>query len=164
MLEFLRDKAQKNDLYFRFKRFSVLAIKWQREWRNRLKQDKIKMELLSAMWDKEKNIMKEYYMSNLGMNRTLSSPSKKNKAAATKILMMSDDIKVELLRKYFRKSKLEYIVCFIEHRLDMNPENYWPSIYQELEEFKNQIKTLEKELFSGIKADPILEWISPHHA
>ncbi len=81
------------------------------------------------MWDKEKNIMKEYYMSNLGMNKTLSSPSKKNRAAATKIMMMSEEIKIELLRKYFKKSKLEYAVCFIEHRLDLNPENYWPSIY-----------------------------------
>jgi hypothetical protein len=28
LFEFLRDKANKNDLYFRFKRYAVLITKW----------------------------------------------------------------------------------------------------------------------------------------
>jgi hypothetical protein len=74
---------------------------------------------------------------------------------------MYDDIKFELIKKYFKKAKLEFTVCFVEYRLDINPENFMPSIYAQLEDFKHQVKTLEKELYSGVKNDPILDWISP---
>jgi len=64
LFEFLRDKANKNDLYFRFKRYAVLITKWQKEWRNRKAEDQRKIDSLSSMWDKERNIMREYYLLN----------------------------------------------------------------------------------------------------
>lgn len=113
------------------------------------------------MWDKEKNILKDYYMTNQGTSKTSGSPTKKNKTAASKLIMISEDIKIDLLKKYLFKQKTEFIICFIEQRLDTNPENFSPSIYQELEMFKNSVKVQEKELFGGIKAnDPSLEWIN----
>jgi len=39
ILEFLKDKANKTEMYFRFKRFSAVITKWQREWRNRKAED-----------------------------------------------------------------------------------------------------------------------------
>jgi|LauGreDrversion4_2_1035121.scaffolds.fasta_scaffold349923_1 hypothetical protein len=77
---------------------------------------------------------------------------------------MVDDIKNEMLKKYFEKCKLEFTICFVEQRLDINPENFMPSIYAQLEEFKQTLKTLDKQLYSGVKNDPILDWISPKHA
>ena len=113
------------------------------------------------MWDKEKNILKDYYMTNQGTSKTSGSPTKKNKTAASKLIMISEDIKIDLLKKYLFKQKTEFIICFIEQRLDTNPENFSPSIYQDLEMFKNSVKVQEKELCGGIKAnDPSLEWIN----
>lgn len=79
---------------------------------------------------------------------------------AGKFLTMYDDIKFEMINKYFKKCKLEFTICFVEHRLDLNPENFRPSIYGQLEDFKHTVKTLDKELYSGVKNDPILDWIS----
>jgi hypothetical protein len=39
ILEFLKEKANKAELYFKFKRFSAVITKWQREWRNRKAED-----------------------------------------------------------------------------------------------------------------------------
>ena len=124
-------------MYFKFKRFAVVVIKWQREWRNRKAEDVKKIEVLSAQWDKEKAIMREYYLLNQGTSKSLIHATKKNKAVAGKFLTMYDDIKFEMLRKYFKKCKLEFTICFIENRLDINPENFMPSIYQQLEDFKH---------------------------
>ena len=127
--EFLKDKAQKNDLYFKFKRFAVMITKWQREWRNRRALDKKKLDTLVAMWDKEKHIMREYYLMNQGVSKTIMTATKKNKALAGKFLTMYDDIKYEMINKYFKKAKLEFTICFTEHRLDLNPSNFSPLIY-----------------------------------
>lgn len=164
LFEFLRDKANKNDLYFRFKRYAVLITKWQKEWRNRKAEDQRKIDSLSSMWDKERNIMREYYLLNQGTSKSIISATKKNKALAGKFLTMYDDIKLEIINKYFKKAKLEFTICFVENRLDLNPANFSPSIYQQLEDFKHQVKTLEKELYSGVKNDPILDWISAKQA
>ncbi len=66
------------------------------------------------MWDKEKNSIREYYMSNQGTSKNTLSPTKKNKTSAAKLMMISDDIKIDLLKKYLSKQKTEFIVCFIE--------------------------------------------------
>jgi hypothetical protein len=118
------------------------------------------VDALSAMWDKEKNIMREYYLLNQGTSKSITQATKKNKALAGKFLTMYDDIKFEMINKYFKKCKLEFTICFVENRLDINPENFMPSIYGQLEEFKHSVKTLDKELYSGVKNDPILDWIS----
>ena len=44
-------------------------------------------------------------------------------------MTMYDDIKLEILNKYFKKAKLEFTICFVESRLDLNPANFSPSIY-----------------------------------
>ena len=138
-------------------------MKIQRDWRNRLKEDAKKFESLMAMWDREKANMREYYMTNGGANKTTANPTKKNKLASNKLVSLSDEIKVQMLKKYLLKSKTEFHVCFIEHRLDLNPSNFNPSIYQYLEELKRNIKVYEKELTSGVKAtDPVYDWISSH--
>ena len=49
-----------------------MITKWQREWRNRKAEDQKKIELLSAMWDKEKNIMREYYLLNQGTSKSMA--------------------------------------------------------------------------------------------
>lgn len=129
LFEFLRDKANKNDLYFKFKRYAVLITKWQKEWRNRKAEDQRKIDSLSSMWDKERNIMREYYLLNQGSAKSIISATKKNKALAGKFLTMYDDIKLEIINKYFKKAKLEFTICFVESRLDLNPANFSPSIY-----------------------------------
>lgn len=79
-----------------------------------------------------------------------------------KLLAMPDEIKEAILTKYLIKSKTEFTVCFIEHRLDLNPSNFQPIIYKYLDELKRQIRSSEKELFSLAKANDVLfEWISP---
>jgi|LauGreDrversion4_2_1035121.scaffolds.fasta_scaffold212101_1 hypothetical protein len=77
-----------------------------------------------------------------------------------KLKMLSDDSKWDFLRKYFAKAKTEFNICFIEFRLDLNPENFQPAIYAYLDDLKRNLKDLDKELLLGIKNDPILEWIS----
>jgi len=81
------------------------------------------------MWDKERNIMREYYLLNQGTAKSIISATKKNKALAGKFLTMYDDIKLEIINKYFKKAKLEFTICFVESRLDLNPANFSPSIY-----------------------------------
>lgn len=103
------------------------------------------------MWDKEKSVMREYYLTNGGQNKTTSSPNKRNKLAASKLLLISDEHKEMLLKKWFIKSKTEWMVCFIEFRLDLNPCNFQPPIYKYLEELRRQIKVFDKEIFSGVK-------------
>ena len=39
-------------------------------------------------------------MTNMGAAKNTNSPTKKNKTAATKLMMIADDIKIELLKKY----------------------------------------------------------------
>ena len=136
-------------------------IKIQRDWRARRVADKQKLEHLIQLWEKEKSTLKEYYMTNQGTSKNTSSPTKKNKTAASKLIMIPEDIKIDILKKYLFKQKTEFIICFIEQRLDFNPENFSPNIYKDLEMFKNSVKQQEKELFAGVKAnDPSLEWIS----
>jgi hypothetical protein len=55
------------------------------------------------MWDKEKNTLKDYYMTNQGTSKNSGSPTKKNKTAASKLIMISEDIKIDLLKKYLFK-------------------------------------------------------------
>jgi hypothetical protein len=55
------------------------------------------------MWDKEKNTLKEYYMTNQGTSKNSGSPTKKNKTLASKFIMISEDIKIDLLKKYLFK-------------------------------------------------------------
>jgi len=66
------------------------------------------------LWDKEKNNLKEYYMTNMGASKNMNSPTKKNKTAAAKLMMIAEDIKIDLLKKYLYKQKTEFIICFIE--------------------------------------------------
>lgn len=104
--------------------------------------------------------MREYYLTNGGEKK--SSPTKKNKLAAGKLLQIMDDSKETILKKYLKKCKTEFNICFIEYRLDLNPSNFNPSIYKYIEELKRDLRIYEKELFSGIKSsDAIFEWISP---
>jgi hypothetical protein len=113
------------------------------------------------MWEKEKGVMREYYLTNNGANKTTASPTKKNKLAASKLLTISDDVKAELLKKWLAKCKTEFNVCFIEFRLDLNPCNFQPVIYKYIEELKRQIKAYEKEIFSGVKqTDTLYDWVS----
>ena len=55
------------------------------------------------MWDKEKNTLKDYYMTNQGTSKNSGSPTKKNKNAASKLIMIYEDIKIDLLKKYLFK-------------------------------------------------------------
>ena len=51
------------------------------------------------MWDKEKNTLRDYYMTNQGTSKNSGIPTKKNKTAASKLIMISEDIKIDLLKK-----------------------------------------------------------------
>lgn len=86
------------------------------------------------MWDKEKLALRDYYLTN-GGHKT-QSPTKKNKLAANKLVLLGDDIKVELMKSYLQKCKIEFNICFIEYRLDLNPSNFFPIIYSQLDMFK----------------------------
>ena len=76
------------------------------------------------MWEKEKSYMREYYLTNLGVNKTTANPNKKNKLAANKLLTLTDEVKWTLLKKFLKKCKTEFTMCFIEFRLDLNPSNF----------------------------------------
>lgn len=111
------------------------------------------------MWEKEKQNMREYYLTNGGQVK--QTTSKKNKTAANKLLSIPDSYKFDMLHKYLAKCKTEFNICFIEHRLDLNPMNFQPSIYKYIEELKRSLRILEKELFSGVKGpDTLFDWIS----
>ena len=114
-------------------------------------EDKKKLEVLSSMWDRERNMVREFYMSNMGQSKNQSSPTKKNKLQANKLLNISEDVKLQLLEKYLKKCKTEFNICFIEHRLDLNPSNFNPKIYKYLDELKIELKVYDKELFTGVK-------------
>ena len=53
-------------------------------------------------------------MTNMGASKNMNSPTKKNKTAAAKLMMIAEDIKIDLLKKYLYKQKTEFIICFIE--------------------------------------------------
>lgn len=94
----------------------------QKDWRSRLIEDQKKLSILGAMWEKEKALMREFYQTNGGEKK--SSPTKKNKLAAGKLIQISDDLKDQILTKYLKKCKTEFNICFIEYRLDLNPSNF----------------------------------------
>jgi len=158
LLCFLEDKSQKENLKSDFRRFCTLVHKVQRDWRSRKSADEEKLNSLGALWEKEKLIMMEYFKTNGGT--TKGSPNKKNKSQMNKLKMLSDEVKWDFLRKYFAKAKTEFNICFIEYRLDLNPTNFQLQIYEYLDKLKKTLKEFDKDLFLGIKSDPILEWVS----
>lgn len=94
--------------------------------------------------------MIEYYQKV----KTAGNP-KSRRLNATRLMALPETLKMSILQKYFQKCKTEFTICFIEYRLDLNPSNFWPSIYQYIEDLKRQLRTTDKELFTGIKDDPV---------
>ena len=94
------------------------------------------------MWEKEKNAMRDYYLSNGSLGKLLS-PTKKNKTAAAKLTAIPDATRDDLLAKYLEKCKLEFNICFIDYRLDLNPSSFLIQIYKEVEVMKNNVAALE---------------------
>lgn len=94
------------------------------------------------MWEKEKNSMRDYYLSNGSLGKLLS-PTKKNKTAAAKLMAIPDATRDDLLTKYLEKCKLEFNICFIDYRLDLNPSSFLIQIYKEVEVMKNNVAALE---------------------